>query len=752
MEREGQNNLLPVESAIEGLNLGKPPATDEQRKEWREQKADYRERSKANWNSTDPAKKDIALQIIADEWGITRSYFIDIIYEEGKRAAERNKLTDNIFYWKNGPVQTLASANANKAIPLARLEGDNLVVGEVTYRREIFGLWQFIDAWREDGCETFEEFLAERRSVKVGGTVNRGNKYFGKDFHEAPEGPHGRWDDMFVQWNPDLLKPEYTQEEMKAWLNAQSENKKRLLIACRNSYKSNFTLVYLVGGVLCCPDIRLLLISETQPLSLSFIGGFRSFWEIRDPFNPTSFQRLFREYCIKPDAGSSLEFQSPMSHLSLFQPTANSISMESKGAAGNRADIIVFDDPISNSTVGTEDQRAKSVIKYDALQELLEVGGYVHINATPWHEEDLSATILSRNEKSEDKSLLYIIDPAWTVKEHARAKDIWSLQEEDVVLLFPLRLTWKVLQKKLREGDSAARMFRMQSLCQFLPEEEEQFKLHFDKDGMLHHCIPAAPEEGVIYASMDLGFAKNKYADPTCVTILKIVEKKVFVLLQVTDYLRTSEKAQLIVKLYRQYPGLNAWLIEKYHSWEDLDQAVQREAAMYGTRVPLYWKPSTDTDGKFHRLKSIEVYISQGRVKFVGSDSTPWINDLVNELTKLDGTGMKRRSSTRRDDRGDSLALGIKAFMPSENEEDAETQRKIIEQQQEREKREATYAMIFGSDNRSGIGYVSSAKDWIGAQQQSELAPPPDPAWRPAWPVRKNTNPQIGFATATKKD
>ncbi len=190
---------------------------------------------------------------------------------------------------------------------------------------------------------------------------------------------------MFVQWNPDGLKPGYNQEDMKAWLNAQSEIKKRLLIACRNSYKSNFTLGWLVGAVLCCPDIRLLLVSETRLLSESFIGGFRSFFEVKDINNLTEFQKYHLEGCIEVGEGSADSFVSPLARLDLFQPTAESTSMDSQGAAGRRADVIVFDDPISNMTVGTEVQRAKSVTKYDALLELLEVGGYVLMCCTPWH-------------------------------------------------------------------------------------------------------------------------------------------------------------------------------------------------------------------------------------------------------------------------------------------------------------------------------------------------------------------------------
>ena len=662
----------------------------------------------ANFSSTEELSEKAAKQVIANEWGISREHIIDTVHKWGTKAAEQLKLAQTAFYWSNGPVQTRASIETNEAKPLAKPEGDNIVVGEIVYKREIFALYHFVEAWRKDAIPTFEGYLAERRSCKTDGTINRGNKYFGKDFHEQP---HQRWDDMFIRWNPDGLQPDYDQESAKKWLGSQSENKKRVLVACRNSYKSNFTLVYLVGAVLCLADIRLLLVSETKPLSKSFINGFRSFWEVKNPNEPSRFNRLFSEYCIPLGDGSSLEFQSPMSHLSLFQPTANSTSMESGGWAGSRADLILFDDPISNSTVGTEDQREKSVVKYDAILELLEVGGFMHYNATPWHEEDLTARILERNEKSVDKALLYIIDPAWTALESGKGKDIFTLEESDVSLLFPARLTWKVLQQKLRDGDPKARTFRMQSLCMFLPEVEEDQKLQFDKKELQRHVLqfPEIPSsEDNVFASGDLGFSKSKYADPTAFTIFKIVETKLYVLWQEAGNWRDSEKAEKIVELQRRFPRIRKWAIEKYPSCERLDESVRNVAAKYGINAPsIYWWPAPNTtDRKFHYLKSVENYIAQGRIKF---QAGAWNDDLFNELEKLDGTGVKRRSSTRKDDRGDSLSIGVSLFMPNPDDEDATARQKFEEEEQARRLMQEQYDMTF---NGAFAKNVSSGRDW----------------------------------------
>ena len=71
----------------------------------------------------------------------------------------------------------------------------------------------------------------------------------------------------------------YTQKEMRLWLDSINPIKDYLLMASRNSMKSSFSLVWLLTLHLCCPDARALLVSETQKLSAGFIRSYRSYWE-----------------------------------------------------------------------------------------------------------------------------------------------------------------------------------------------------------------------------------------------------------------------------------------------------------------------------------------------------------------------------------------------------------------------------------------------------------------------------------------
>jgi hypothetical protein len=673
--------------------------------EWRERKTERESVEAARWDSKESVKKDAALEIIADAWGITRSHIIETVYTWGSRASEQLKLTNNVFFWTHGPKATKESFEGQQAIDTPKIEDENnIVVGEVTYKRELFVLYIFIEAWRADAT-SFPEWLAERRSCKTDGAIKRGNKYFGRDFHDKP---HGRWEEMFVKWNPDGLEPDYDQESAKRWLASQSEDKKRLLIACRSSYKSNYSLISLIAAVLCLPDIRLLFVTETRPLSLEFLAGFRRYFEISNPREPRKFVRLFPEYCVEEGDGKASEFLSPMRILGLFQPTANSTSMESGGWAGSRADYCLLSDCISSGTVGTEAQIQKSVDNTDAILELIEVGGYVHWEGTPWHENDLYAQIMERNERSLEKDVLVIVDPAWVAKEHAKAKDIWSLQEEDVDLLFPARLTWDVLQKKLHGGDPAARKFRMQSLCMFLSEEEDSQKLHFDRVWITRNTLIVPPSINEVYGSADIGFSKSKYRDPSALTLWntseirtrspldgsEVVTRHVSVLTQEVGHWDTQEKAAVFVRLARMYPEqFKTWIIEKYPQSDDLDRAIQQEAMKYGLRIGIYWSPIVQgVSAKFHSLKAMETPLQNDLIKFVAG---PYLENLIIQLEQLDDTGPKRQSSTRKDDSADSLQLGIR-YLLATLDSDAELKKL---QQAEREKQQLKFMhdRIFGS-------------------------------------------------------
>jgi hypothetical protein len=296
------NVVGPQEAATAIIAAPKtpPPGTPERKTYDRIRKQESRERQRQSkqaesykYNSANIPTKAEAIEVLGQR--IQNLHVIDVAYDLGVLAAERHGITANRFFWVNGLQQTLKSKDQRKEQPL-ELNHTEEVEGELTSRGDLFALWDYSISWREQ--ITFEEFLHVRHICKT--DAFELGLILGKDFHEKP---HGAWRDFFPKFQP-TLKSGYSQEEMKQWLDKQSVFKDRLLMASRNAYKSSWNVVWLLTAVLCCPDIRLLLVSETSKLSKGFIRGFRNYWEVANKREPTRFQQLFPEHMIPAGDGS----------------------------------------------------------------------------------------------------------------------------------------------------------------------------------------------------------------------------------------------------------------------------------------------------------------------------------------------------------------------------------------------------------------------------------------------------------------
>jgi predicted ATP-grasp superfamily ATP-dependent carboligase len=663
-----------------------------------------------DFNSSHELPKKDALEVLAQR--IQNAHVRETVYELGKVAAEHHHIPMNEFYWKNGLQCILASRQTETLFtPQPKQEVPN----EVCYYDDIYALYDYGMSWREP--ITFQEFLALRYMCKT--DVFQLGLTLGKDFREFPEGPHGAWRDFFVRFNP-TLRPGYTQEDMKQWLDQQSPIKDRLLLASRNSYKSSFDVVWLITAVLSCPDIRLLIVSETKDLSKGFIRGFRQYFEVLDKRQPTRFQQLFPEHTIVPDDGSVLNFESPMRTLGLIQYTAASTSMDST-VAGQRADIIVYDDPISDKNTGNEEQRQKGVDIFDSTQKLREVGGFTQLIGTPWSVEDLYATLIRRTHADEvtpeSEKMQIRIDPAWTVKPEVKAKRIplHQLKEQDVELLFPSRLSWKFLQKELRANEI---FFRSQNLCEFV-SEDDQIKVTFVEDDLRRRLKPAdffdrAPRNVTVLA-VDPAFSVARYADFSALAVIRIHQYEdrmiAFVIDVHLERLKQSELGTKIVETISRFQCDRVVVEKSPNTNQDLAMHIQYAAMNRQVALPyIYWKSpqqggiaGASMKAKTARIKGLEVLLAENRLYFqYGS----WNEVVFNQFVKFDG--VSRSSNTRKDDAPDAIALGCEIYMPRYTTEvKSAVQREAEEQQRLQAALQQQYNHIFQrQDQQSSPAYA----------------------------------------------
>jgi len=576
-------------------------------------------------------------------------------------ASQMLGIPNNEYLYRFGVQKTLGALKTGE--PATPVDAPDVwEPGQRIRMHEQWAIWDFSISWRtqKDDCKiSFEEFKRLRRLCQET-TYEAGREVHGKDFADQP---HKRWnDELFVRRNPDLLPEDYGHTELAEAMAAQSPIHRRMLLCARNSLKTTIDMYDIVGWVCCFPDARFLICSSTTPLSKSLVKSFRQIFIVRDALSPTLFQQLYPELMVSDDT-SVQNYTCPMRHLELVEPTLQATSAESSGQAGMRCSHLVFEDVVELTNITTPEQRAKVIETYSLLNELLDPSGYVMICGTAWSAPtadggcgDLYYEILKEEENAEEKQFAALIDPCWKVKPdvHKEPFDI-ALQENEVILMYPERLTFKWLKSKMGKTPQKIRTFRQQQLVQWVPDADETLRIQFDPDVLTGACIPgSAVPEGITVLSVDIATSLSSKADLSSIAAIRIFdnsagEKCMCVLDIEAERLRGSELSYKLVEMTRTFKPQTV-LIEKGPTSDGLRTQIAAMSDKYGVPVPVHFvQTSNEKNIKFLRIKDLELLLSQKRLLF---KSSAYIDALFLELSRIDGT----RSSVRKDDRADAIA------------------------------------------------------------------------------------------------
>ena len=630
--------------------------------------------------------------------GLDNPHVVDCVYGLLVRAAEELGLPQNRFLFSHGVIQTLKSCEAKEGLPLSEI-ADEQVTGELLNRAELYALFDALIAWKEE--LSFEDFLSIRHTCKTDCFL-LGRDVLEKDFAEC----HRVWSDYFPRFNPDTLAPDYTQKQAIKWLNEQSELKNFLLLASRSSFKSSWSHIWLLSLILCFPDVRVLLVSETKPLSKDFIGVIRSYFETT-PGHETRFNQLFPEFSIPTGDGSVLSLDCPMAHLRLPQ-SIESTSMDS-AVAGRRFDVGLFDDPISNTSCGNDVQIQASYNKFLALLKLRETSGLVLVLGTPWAENDLYSRLIALAD-SGDASWVFRVDPAFTVKPDAKHKLtpalLPTLVESDIEsFLFPERLNWKFLKQEISNSPT---FFLSQNLVIFPKSDDADLRVTFSEEDIRHRTRPAGFFESAFSTSvmsLDRAWSTSRYADFSCITAGKIVQKDHRAVCVVADVkMERWKESELVdncvwmIDLHRP----SAFVLEKEKGWENLIETVRKNLTLRGIPSPRFMAKNIPAGGrnanaKAKRIKILELPLKDGRLWFVSS--AIWNDVVMAQFVRFDGIHVS--NSHRKDDSCDAISLMYETFMPrvmgetddppEQEKIDAETEKAIHDEQ-----RRQHYQSMFG--------------------------------------------------------
>jgi hypothetical protein len=366
---------------------------------------------------------------------------------------------------------------------------------------------------------------------------------------------HGRIIDSFLKPDPD-----------KDW-DDWSELDEYVTLASRGMLKTTLGAAMLTQIILCCPNIRILIISGKMDKAESILAL------ARDPFFTNEVLRfLFPTFAIDADAIQAETFTTPMRNpdLLLRDPTIAIGSFDSVKTGGHH-EVILFDDATNENNSNNLENCEKTHALYDACEPLIEPGGYRLFLGTKWHEEDLPAYIMANSQNEFEKSgsncaQLFVL-PAWTMRTDGTPKEIavrnqrekdGALVSADVILTWPEKLKAKYLFRLYNKNRSD---FYKQYLLDASLEQQASFtKEIMDRQITSPNDLNAVPihDRAVVihwdFASVWSGRRAKSENDYSCgiVAVFQKSTGKMWVVnAKLAHFVNGDEMAGAVVQMYQ---------------------------------------------------------------------------------------------------------------------------------------------------------------------------------------------------------
>jgi hypothetical protein len=189
----------------------------------------------------------------------------------------------------------------------------------------------------------------------------------------------------------DKMRPK-PHKELSTFVKS-SDARKKLILMPRGSFKSTMVTVgYTLQKLVRDPDQRVLIASETQSKAIKFVKEIKGHIE-----GNAKFQGLYGDWRNKGNTWKENEFIIKPRRAIKKEPSVMAGSLE-KGSAGVglHFDTIVIDDPVSMSTINSQDQIQKTIDFYKLLLSILEPDGELIVIGTRWGAYELYGWLMDQ--------------------------------------------------------------------------------------------------------------------------------------------------------------------------------------------------------------------------------------------------------------------------------------------------------------------------------------------------------------------
>jgi hypothetical protein len=279
--------------------------------------------------------------------------------------------------------------------------------------------------------------------------------------------------------------------------NDTGEQRTRLHLWPRGHLKSTIcTVAYSVWCVIHNPNVRILIISETEKLSKKMLDSIRSVFENE------RFVEKYGEHVGKTWTGKSLTVKT-RTHKTLREPTISVASVETSEVGGHYEKIIC-DDIHSEKNVTSREMIDKVKKLFSILYPILEPGGDIDVIGTRWDTDDLYADLIERLPKH-NITLRRAFDDGGNI-------------------LYPEKFTKEFFQDSRR--NLGTYMFNLLYQNEPTSPEDQVFKAEW-----LQRCMYTDsrwPDNLRYYIAVDPAISENRYADFTAMVVAGVDDRDVW--------------------------------------------------------------------------------------------------------------------------------------------------------------------------------------------------------------------------------
>lgn len=490
--------------------------------------------------------------------------------------------------------------------------------------------------------------------------------------------------EFFVQKDP-------TFNSFEEFALQYSDLKKRLLLVPRGGFKSSIDIADCVQWVINYPEVTIAVITGVLPLAVDFVSEIKSHFtlietgetgpdkkpvygpkKLQDKNNrelsTSAFQVLFAEHCTKPGDSVQTEWQSPVPIIvggEEKEPSIKAVGIE-QAQAGWHHGILKIDD-------GVTDENSRNITRINTVKKtislmkgMLHPFGFYDLIGTWYDNQDLYGDVIRAEEDAKEKdgldTLVGSVDSGrfnsnsyckvylracwWKTEEAEKAGKIdEELKEEDLVLWFPERLTYRYLKQEQKDD-----YFPLK----YLNNPRKANYIKFPRELLIRRTIPhnQLPQQGIIVSTVDTAYSIQSFADYTVMITALIYGGRFYIINMVRGRYNEYDLPRVIAN------SANKWkpkriCIEDSIGVKWMGRELRREMDKLRISIPVEFVSlgqGSKKNSKKIKAKPVARLLGDERMFFL--NSCEGLDEIYSELEKFTGSGDESH-----DDIVDALSL-----------------------------------------------------------------------------------------------